>query len=83
MMRSGLPTTPATVADLCAVTGLSERSVRNAIARGDLPGSKVGERYVIPREAFDRYCRGEWVAQPRPVAIRPLPVVQLASRKVG
>jgi excisionase family DNA binding protein len=86
-MRSGLPSEPergpATVADLQEVTGLGRTAVKAAIVRGELPGSKVGGRYVIPREAFDRYVRGEWVAQPRHIDIQPLPTVRLLHRRVG
>ena len=72
---------PRTVADLAAVTGLNEATVRAYIRAGALPGyycqmpgSKKGT-FVIPAEAFDRFVRGEWVAAPRPV-----PVVETAER---
>ena len=59
-LRPVTPDTPATVADLQRVTGLGENTVREAVKLGLLPGVKVGRRIVIPREAFERFCRGEW-----------------------
>lgn len=63
---------PKTVADLMDVTGLGRDSVRAAIRTGELPGHYVAGRYVIPGEAFDRFCRGEWVPQVRPVFTEPV-----------
>jgi excisionase family DNA binding protein len=63
---------PKTIVDLCAVTGLSRPSVTAAIQRGELLGHKVGAYYVIPAEAFDAFCRGEWVPHPRPQVITPI-----------
>ena len=86
-MRSGLPSEPergpATLADLMAVTGLSRHAVTAAIHRQELPGYVVGSRYVIPRDAFDAFCRGEWRPQPRPMEFKPLPNVQLLHRRAG
>jgi excisionase family DNA binding protein len=62
---------PATWQELAAVTGLSEPTVKTAIRMGWLPGQKIGKLYVIPREAFNRYCAGTWV--PMPKAIDPMP----------
>lgn len=58
---------PATVADMCRVTGLGENTVRAAIAAGNLPGYRIGRRIVIPRQAFIEFCAGRW--QPKPVAV--------------
>ncbi len=64
--------TPATVADLQRVTGLGENTIREAIGLGQLPGYRVGRRIVIPREAFDEFCAGRWIANPvRLGPIRP------------
>jgi excisionase family DNA binding protein len=37
---------------------LCEPSVRRGITRGELPGYRVGKRFVIPAEAFDDYLHG-------------------------
>lgn len=63
------------VPDLMRVTGLGRDSVKAAIRSGELPGYKVGRRYVVPADAFEAFCAGTWVPQHRPVfteAIRPL-----------
>lgn len=70
---------PRAVADLVAVTGLAPDIVRAYIRAGMLPGyfcrmpgAKRGS-FVIPAEAFDRFCRGEWVPAPRPVSAADVP----------
>lgn len=71
------PSMPRTVADLMAVTGLSKNSVYAAIKTGQLPGYHIGKRVVIPGEAFEAFCRGEWQPAPKPMApIRPLIVTK-------
>lgn len=71
---------PRRVADLVTVTGLSRNSVYTAIRLGQLPGFFVGKRVVIPADAFDAFCRGDWQPQPRPIApIHPL----IIHRKAG
>lgn len=81
-------TEPATVtvAEVCAILGLSEPTVLKAIKRGLIPGYQLGgkgSRIVIPRPAFDAFLAGEWIPQPRPVEpIRPLRPVGL-TRKAG
>jgi excisionase family DNA binding protein len=64
------------VADLMRVTGLGRDTCRAAIRTGELPGYKVGRKYVIPAEAFDRFCKVDWQPQPGPLfrePIKPLP----------
>lgn len=63
---------PASVQDLCDATGLGENTVREAIKLGQLPGYYIGRKVVIPRELFERFCRGDWT--PRPVRIEALTV---------
>ena len=76
---------PKTVKDLIAATGLSEPTVLTALACGELPGYRVGKRWVVPDEAFELFCRGEWQPQTRnpfPEGVKPLqPVVTLHTRK--
>lgn len=64
--------TPKGVPDLMAATGLGRDLVKAAILSGELPGHKIGNRYIVPAEAFERFCRGEWVAQHRPVFTEPI-----------
>lgn len=49
------------VRDLCAVTCLGKATVYEAIEKGELPGYKAGNRYVVPGEAFRAFCEGRWV----------------------
>lgn len=52
------PPGPATLPEVLRVPhlvdllGLSPSAVRELLARGDLPGSKVGKRWVVRREAL-------------------------------
>lgn len=46
-------------------TGLGRDAVRQAIKAGQLPGYKIGGRYVVPRVWFERWMAGE-PAQPAP-----------------
>lgn len=75
------PTPPRTVADLAAVTGLHDDTVRLAIRAGQLPGYHVGRAYVVPADAFDAFCRGEWVPKPRPLFAEPVKPLVLIHRK--
>jgi excisionase family DNA binding protein len=43
--------------------GLCERSVRRGIVRGEIPGYRVGKRYLVPALAFDEYLHGRWIPQ--------------------
>lgn len=38
-----------TVADMCALTGLSAQTVRRCLERGELPGFKIGRRWFVPK----------------------------------
>lgn len=76
---------PRTIADLMKATGLGRDATRQAVRNGELPGYVVGSRYVIPDDAFDRFCRGEWTPQPRqvivtaPVAVTPITPIKKRS----
>lgn len=62
---------------LMGATGLGRETVKAAIRTGELPGYLVGSRYTVPREAFERFCRGEWVRDPRPIFTQPItPIVK-------
>jgi excisionase family DNA binding protein len=48
--------TYASVAALAADIGLSERSTRSALRRGDIPHIRVGRRFILPKAAI-----AEWL----------------------
>ena len=45
------------VAALAADIGLSERSTRSALRRGEIPHIRVGSRYILPRAAIAEWLR--------------------------
>jgi excisionase family DNA binding protein len=45
------------VADLAADLGLSERSTRSALRRGEIPHIRVGRRFILPRAAIAEWLR--------------------------
>jgi len=45
------------VAALAAEIGLSERSTRSALRRGDIPHVRVGRRYILPKTAIADWLR--------------------------
>lgn len=68
----GVPASPLaaappayTVASFAKALDVSERVVRNAIARGELLAARRGARYVITAEAIERW------AQPSAQEVRP------------
>lgn len=74
------------VPELMRASGLGEDAVRAAILTGQLPGYKIGSRFVCPREAFDAFCAGRWVPVPKPLPeIRPIRQATefLAKRKAS
>jgi len=85
---SGAPDTwPLSARDASRVAGVSERTIRRAIARGDLPATKHAGVYRIDREDLARYrsrVRGtdHAIPAPRPVgtALPSLPA-PLIGRK--
>lgn len=66
MNRKPSPLKPAVYGyeDLMRVTDKCRQTVCKAIREGQLPGYKVGRSYVVPADAFEAFCRGEW--EPRP-----------------
>jgi len=72
--------------DLMRVTGLSETSVYLALELGELPGYRVGRRWVITDDAFDDFCHGRWQPKPKnpfPHGIKPLKQPTELIRKIG
>jgi len=45
------------VAALAADIGLSERSTRSALRRGDIPHIRVGRRFILPKTAIAEWLR--------------------------
>jgi excisionase family DNA binding protein len=45
------------VAALAADIGLSERSTRNALRRGEIPHIRVGRRFILPKTAIAEWLR--------------------------
>ena len=45
------------VAELAADLGLSERSTRSALRRGEIPHIRIGRRFVLPRAAISEWLR--------------------------
>jgi excisionase family DNA binding protein len=45
------------VAELAADIGLSERSTRDALRRGEIPHIRIGRRFILPRAAIAEWLR--------------------------
>ncbi len=48
-----------TIAEVAAKLGIGEASVYRGLYAGQIPAHRVGSRWIIPREPFDR-----WFADP-------------------
>jgi excisionase family DNA binding protein len=53
----GRESTYRSVAALAADLGLSERSTRSALQRGEIPHIRVGRRFILPRTAIAEWLR--------------------------
>ena len=49
--------TYSSVAALAADLGLSERSTRGALRRGEIPHIRVGRRFILPKAAIAEWLR--------------------------
>lgn len=49
--------TYATVTALAADLGLSERSTRAALRRGEIPHIRIGRRFILPKAAIAEWLR--------------------------
>ena len=47
---------PVSAKEAAEILGVNERTVRRAIARGDLPATKRGSAFLITREAIESYA---------------------------
>ena len=45
------------VAELAAEIGLSERSTRSALRRGEIPHIRLGRRFILPKSAIAEWLR--------------------------
>jgi excisionase family DNA binding protein len=54
---NGRESTYPSVAALAADLGLSERSTRSALRRGEIPHIRVGRRFVLPKAAIAEWLR--------------------------
>jgi excisionase family DNA binding protein len=46
------------VAELANDLGMCERSVRDALRRGEIPHIRLGKRFILPRAAIAEWLRG-------------------------
>src|SRR5436190_5266794 len=49
--------TYSSVAALAADIGLSERSTRSALRRGEIPHIRIGRRFILPKTAIAEWLR--------------------------
>jgi len=54
---AGNQSTYRSVAELAAEIGLSERSTRSALRRGEIPHIRVGRRFILPKSAIAEWLR--------------------------
>lgn len=54
---NGNESTYQSVAALAADIGLSERSTRSALRRGEIPHIRIGRRFILPRTAIADWLR--------------------------
>jgi excisionase family DNA binding protein len=52
-----LDTTYRSVAELADEIGLSERSTRSALRRGEIPHIRIGRRFILPKAAISEWLR--------------------------
>ena len=55
--QGGSENTYRSAAALAADIGLSERSTRNALRRGEIPHIRVGRRFILPKAAIAEWLR--------------------------
>jgi excisionase family DNA binding protein len=86
--------TYCSVAALAADLGLSERSTRSALRRGEIPHIRVGRRFILPRAAIAEWLRtagqngtipslASTIERPAPVASSGLSEVTVMRRAAG
>src|ERR1700733_11108429 len=74
------------VAALAADLGLSERSARGALRRGEIPHIRVGRRFILPKAAIAEWLRTAGVSGtiniPAPAVERPALVASAGHPEV-
>ena len=50
-----------TVADVGEIMGVGRKTAYQIVNRGDFPKAKVGNRFIIPRDAFFNWFNNEFV----------------------
>jgi excisionase family DNA binding protein len=69
-----------TVRDVADVTGLSDRAIYHAVARGELRALRVCSRIRIPQEWFDEWLERA-VVEPEPAFVMPAAPLRPGSFK--
>jgi excisionase family DNA binding protein len=74
--RTGrIESTYRSVSELATDLGLSERSTRDALRRGEIPHIRVGRRFILPRAAIAEWLRTAGqsgaIQSPEPAVERP------------
>lgn len=64
------------VAELATDLGLSERSTRGALRRGEIPHIRVGRRFILPKAAIAEWLR---IAGPSGTVTKPVPNVERSA----
>ena len=81
-----------TATDAAASLGVNERTIRRAIARGELAATKQGRSFVITLESLDRYRARQDrsggrqrapAVEPRPPTSAALPLIALPRKEQG
>ena len=84
---SGGESTYRSVAVLAADLGLSERSTRSALRRGEIPHIRIGRRFILPRAAIAEWLRKASLSgafqSPAAVIERPTLVVSSGHSEVS
>lgn len=50
------------VREMARRLNISERSGYRGVASGQLPGVKIGSKWIVPTVAFQRFLNGNWTA---------------------
>jgi excisionase family DNA binding protein len=83
---SRIESTYRSVAELATDLGLSERSTRDALRRGEIPHIRVGRRFILPRAAIAEWLRTAGVTgiiqSPEPAVERPTLVASSGHTEV-
>jgi len=49
-----------TVEETARVLGVSVRTCYLSLKKGEIPSTRVLGRWIIPKQALEKYLRGEW-----------------------